>query len=142
MERNKFVCGFLFDTAHQRVALVQKARPEWQAGRWNGIGGKIELPETSLEAMHREFSEETGIPAGAIAWRRFVHLELENGGFVDFYSAASEAINDVCTAQDETVSVFPHWRLPNVLYNLKWLIPMARDFSIDLATITQKPSVK
>jgi 8-oxo-dGTP diphosphatase len=56
-----YVNGFMFSPDHQRVALIHKRQPTWQAGYLNGIGGKIELGETAAEAMVREFSEETGV---------------------------------------------------------------------------------
>jgi hypothetical protein len=37
----EYVVGFAFDT-DGRVALIRKNRPEWQAGRLNGIGGHVE----------------------------------------------------------------------------------------------------
>lgn len=42
------------------VVLVKKERPEWQKGFLNGVGGKLEKNESPLEAMIREFFEETG----------------------------------------------------------------------------------
>lgn len=58
-----YVCGFLICRTSQTnwVALIRKARPSWQAGRLNGIGGSIEPGETALSAMRREFEEEAGV---------------------------------------------------------------------------------
>jgi 8-oxo-dGTP pyrophosphatase MutT (NUDIX family) len=41
--------------------LVLKNRPEWQAGRLNLIGGKVEPGETHEDAARRELLEETGL---------------------------------------------------------------------------------
>jgi 8-oxo-dGTP pyrophosphatase MutT (NUDIX family) len=59
----EYVLGFVFNLDKTKVALMRKTKPEWQRGRLNGIGGKIELGETSITAMHREFKEETGQPS-------------------------------------------------------------------------------
>jgi 8-oxo-dGTP diphosphatase len=59
--RQEFVVGFLFSRCEQRVVLIEKNRPEWQAGLLNGPGGKIEPGETTLEAIRREFREEAGL---------------------------------------------------------------------------------
>jgi len=72
----------------QEFLLIKKTHPEWQAGKLNGIGGKIEnteileggdgnkygLPETPHQAMVREFYEETGIQTPEKRWRCF-HIE-------------------------------------------------------------------
>jgi len=55
-----YVMGFIFNETGDKVLLMRKNKPEWQAGRWNGIGGKIKEDEFSLEAMRRECEEETG----------------------------------------------------------------------------------
>lgn len=54
-----YVVGFLFDQELQRVALIRKNKPRWQAGLLNGIGGKIEITDDNPhDAMFREFKEE------------------------------------------------------------------------------------
>ena len=54
-----YTCTFAF--AGASVLLIRKARPDWQAGKLNGIGGKVEGAETITEATVREFREETGL---------------------------------------------------------------------------------
>lgn len=56
---HRYVLGFMFDHEEKHVLLIWKNRPKWQAGKLNGIGGKIEAGETPLQAMEREFTEET-----------------------------------------------------------------------------------
>lgn len=66
------VCGFMFDKRTQElVALIRKKRPDWQAGKVNGVGGKIERGEKAHAAMVREFQEETGVKTAATAWELF-----------------------------------------------------------------------
>lgn len=48
----------LFD---QHVLLVQKSKPEWQKGLWNGLGGHLELGEDILQGALRELAEESGV---------------------------------------------------------------------------------
>ena len=55
-----YVLGFMFSADLERVLLMRKNRPEFQAGQFNGLGGKIEGDETPLNAMIREFEEEAG----------------------------------------------------------------------------------
>ena len=40
--------------------VIKKERPVWQAGLLNAIGGHVEKGEYPVEAMQREFLEETG----------------------------------------------------------------------------------
>ena len=57
--KDRYVLGFVFSLDASRVLLIWKNRPEWQKGKLNGIGGKIEEGELPIDAMKREFSEET-----------------------------------------------------------------------------------
>jgi 8-oxo-dGTP pyrophosphatase MutT (NUDIX family) len=57
----QYCLGFACDPATREVVLIEKRRPDWQAGLFNGIGGKCEGVETPLEAMIRECVEETGL---------------------------------------------------------------------------------
>jgi 8-oxo-dGTP diphosphatase len=56
----RYVLGFVFDSTCRRVLLLRKKYPEWQKGKLNGLGGKIEADETPAAAMDREFREEAG----------------------------------------------------------------------------------
>jgi 8-oxo-dGTP diphosphatase len=81
----EYVVGFAFDT-DGRVALIRKNRPEWQAGRLNGIGGHVEATDrTPWGAMCREWCEETGQPTPA-NWRKFVVMDFP-GARIHFFTA-------------------------------------------------------
>ncbi len=130
-----YVNGFMFSPDHQRVALIHKRQPTWQAGYLNGIGGKIELGETAAEAMVREFSEETGVSTAQKVWKPFIKLEGE-GFCIHFFYAISKQINAVRTVEAEVVGIYPVYPLPEtVLHNLKWLIPMALDEKLEFAEV-------
>jgi 8-oxo-dGTP pyrophosphatase MutT (NUDIX family) len=93
----RYVVGFALDEEEGTVLLVRKAKPEWQAGLLNGVGGKMEEVckdcyawkgerpdgydpdahahdpgtrrwETPVAAMVREFHEETGRRLHADLW--------------------------------------------------------------------------
>lgn len=60
-KKERYVLGFLFDKKRQWVLLIEKKRPWFLKGLYNGIGGRIEPGETEVEAMRREGFEEAQI---------------------------------------------------------------------------------
>jgi len=66
-----YVLGFMFSEDLGHVVLIEKKRPEWQAGKLNGIGGKVEDKELPIKAMEREFKEETDVCVVSDNWKRF-----------------------------------------------------------------------
>ena len=68
MNEIRYVLGFLFNRDMTEVALILKTKPKWQAGKLNGIGGKVEPGEASAEAMPREFAEEAGLGTRSCNW--------------------------------------------------------------------------
>ena len=69
-----YVCGFLFSPDRSRVLLIRKRRPAWQAGRLNGVGGKVEAGEALYHAMRREFREEAGLDLPESQWAHAITL--------------------------------------------------------------------
>lgn len=132
----EYVAGLLFTQnvlLQPMVALVHKKRPAWQAGRWNGIGGHIEWGETPVEAMRREFEEETS--AKVSWWQHFATLEDPRWGEKDtaawrvywFCAIMHDSMADeVKTAGDEEIRWHPLSQLPDTIPNLRWLIPLAQ----------------
>ena len=76
----RYVVGFVITTDSNCVLLVEKKRPEWQSGRLNGVGGKIEQGESPQSCMFRECFEETNVAVKPTDWRRFC---IVRGGDVD-----------------------------------------------------------
>lgn len=121
-----YVVGLMFNPDKGQVVLICKARPEWQMGRLNGVGGKIEPNESPLEAMVREFEEETGVKTVQNDWLPGLILRIPNG-YVYFFRAYSPYyVSQVKTVTDEMVipaKVCDINRL-STIDNLKWIIPM------------------
>ena len=57
--------------------LIRKARPEWQKGKLNVPGGKVEENEPPLFAMTREWVEETGIVTDPLEWNLVARVWCE-----------------------------------------------------------------
>ena len=99
----KYVVGFMFDDQIQNVCLIKKNRPEWQLGKLNGVGGKVDARETPLEAMVREFREETGVATLAKTWAHVCTLRFPYAE-VDFYAAKNTGFYTAAqTMTDEAV---------------------------------------
>ena len=70
MSYQRYVLGFAF--FEDKVVLIRKERPAWQAGFLNGVGGHIEdSDKTPADAMAREFSEETSVMTSVGRWMSF-----------------------------------------------------------------------
>lgn len=124
----KYTVGFIFNPALDKVLLIQKERPDWQKGKLNGIGGKIEPNEKSVECMAREVKEESGLITHERDW---VYLgDMRHAEWlVDVYSLIYRGnLSDAVTTSDEKVSWFEVRDLPrNTLSNLSWLIHLSLD---------------
>ncbi len=123
----------MYDKDSQKVALIEKLQPAWQKGLLNGIGGKIEKDELPIDAMVREFEEETGVVSSSDEWQLFATVHKTDTYFVYFYFAKSDKVYDVKTIEEEKVAIYDVDNLPkNMINNLNWLIPMGLDPKLDL----------
>lgn len=128
----QYTLGFAFDcpegaqSRDTNVALIRKTRPAWQAGKLNGIGGHVEdYDENHHAAMVREFHEETGTLVER--WFRFAIMGTDEWN-VYVYSAYNVPLHELKTTTDEEVIIVNAYDLPtDVLFNLRWLVPLALD---------------
>ena len=120
-----YVLGFAFNEYLDRVALIVKNKPEWQAGKYNGIGGKIEEGETPEVAMRREFMEEAGVDW--TAWQRVGLFRGED--YIVWVFRAFMDLNKIESMTDESVDVHFINDLPYIhtISNLSWMIPLCLD---------------
>ena len=121
----RYVCGFIFDAPRENVLLIRKKRPDWQAGKLNGIGGEIEDDESSVLAMMRECKEECGLSIQPDSWYLFCSLQDQHGWWIDFFYASFEDIDYSAQITDESLEKVPVSDLTGCMTNLHWLIPMA-----------------
>jgi 8-oxo-dGTP diphosphatase len=130
----RYVAGFLFDPKGELVLLIEKKRPEWMAGKWNGVGGRIGAGETPLQAMARKGEEETGLSPEThlFKWEHFATLNGRDFE-VEFFSAFSDVMQFAMKKTDEVVRTF---YVANLAYtpsplvsNLPVLIALALDRS-------------
>jgi 8-oxo-dGTP diphosphatase len=148
--KDSYVVGLLFNERNYDVVLINKLHPEWQKGKYNGVGGKIERKnqnhtcydiicdvsgfdpcccpyESPFEAMRREFCEEAGLDIET--WKEFAILkDGYNFELHCFYTYMDfETFYTAVTKTDEHIKFCTQedldW-LP-LITNLRWMIPMA-----------------
>jgi 8-oxo-dGTP diphosphatase len=136
-----YVLCFAFSPDLTRVALIQKQKPEWQRGLLNGIGGKIEAGESALDAVRREFAEETGNSWPNAAFTRFAQMVGPGVWSVDcFHLVIGDRELDglKCPEEGQTGECIRVLSLAaitagraDMVENLPWLIALARDVIVD-----------
>jgi 8-oxo-dGTP diphosphatase len=142
MEKGKqYVLGFAFSENREHLVLIEKQTPEWQKGKLNGVGGKIDPEDQSPDAaMIREFMEETGVATsmgGPDGWYQFATMTFQEdvmGGLatVYCYRMFSNVAYKCKTVEKELIVTINSgdYNLFPIIDNLPVLIPMALHQSI------------
>lgn len=124
----RYSLGFVFDASLRQVLLIHKNKPAAQAGKVNGLGGKVEPSEDSRACVMREIREEAGLSTAADGWL-FAGTMRSKDWSVDVYGLAySGNRTDAKTMEDQRVEWFPVDALPaNRMSNLSWLVPFVKN---------------
>lgn len=120
-----YVAGFLFSEDKSKVVLIAKNRPEFQAGKLNAVGGKIEdYDKNNYDAMRREFREETGVFHKD--WDQFAVIKEKDTFRVDFFVSTGN-VSECQTTTDEKIFIvdLKYIHIFKTMSNLNWLIPLA-----------------
>jgi 8-oxo-dGTP pyrophosphatase MutT (NUDIX family) len=131
----RYVVGFLFNNDRTGLALIQKLRPNWQAGFLNGVGGRVENDELPEQTMARESLEEFGVTPPK--WSHFATLQTSHEGeeriVYYFYAAHTETMRDITQPTDELpVKIYVNdLNQQLTIPNVKWLVPMALSITRD-----------
>lgn len=135
---HRYVLGFAFSDNLVGSVLIRKARPVWQAGKYNGVGGKIENAESPRAAMAREFEEETSVKTDASVWKDFAqmigspnsaHPDKDQWIVYCFTTKLSfSELSAVKTNTDEQILVTSHFNQLDLVPCVNYLVPLARDF--------------
>jgi 8-oxo-dGTP diphosphatase len=131
--------GFFFDRDLEKVLLITKARPDWQKGKLNGIGGHVERGESFRFCMKREFYEETGIDTFETDWTKVATLCKDGQFEIEFFKARGLDPYwkyGLKPQPDEPIAWYPVEALPhNVIFNLRYLIMLALDSHLEYPVI-------
>lgn len=138
-----YTVGFIFSESMDKVLLMHKLRPEWQAGMINGLGGKVEEGEDHITCVMREIKEESGLETERDGWN-FICSTHSPVWTVNFFGYVyTGEMNDAKSMEQEQVEWFDVKNLPeNVVGNLKWLIPLTVDRMIGKDFIFKKVDVE
>src|SRR6185437_15233341 len=96
----QYSLGIAFDF-NENLAIIKKTKPEWQAGKYNFIGGKLEENENILDCMSREFYEETGVMIPSYNWKFVGKMFREYDFTVFIFVTVNEAVKDARTVAAE-----------------------------------------
>ncbi|MFW3344321.1 NUDIX hydrolase [Aliarcobacter butzleri] len=113
-----YVVGIVTDGS--KILLLRKNNPDWQKGLYNGVGGKVDLDETPLEAIIRECQKEVGLEI--LNWNQIETIPLQSGVDLTYFFAVieEEELKKAQSLQDERVEFFDIYNLPkNILKDLK-----------------------
>jgi len=125
----EFTLGFIFDSSHKKVLLVHKQKPEWQKGKINGIGGKLEDGESHVACISRETREESCLIIPEDAWVFLGLLSTKNSWRIHTYMTTYEGeMTDAQKGDHEEIEWFSCDELPEeCIANLRWIIPFAQE---------------
>lgn len=122
----EYVMGFMYNAEKTQVLLIKKIKPDFLAGKLNGVGGKIELNEYPKNAMVREFVEETGILTEPEQWSYRI-LHNNNDWNLYIYSTTGD-ITKAVQMEEEQLFIVDLQNLPDtIMHNLRWIIPLTLD---------------
>lgn len=74
----QYVLGFAFSRDKMDIILISKLKSQWQKGKLNGVGGKVEPGEKRFYAMIREFKEETGVDTNITQWEMYAKMVFKD----------------------------------------------------------------
>jgi 8-oxo-dGTP diphosphatase len=135
-----FVLALLFGADRKQVVLMRRTRPAWQAGRVNGLGGRIKDGESAREAARREVREESGVDVAewieVLVWEDVEYR-------MHVVRAMSELARGARTMEDQEVFLADVDALPaNVIDNLRWLVPLALDREVEMPIQVRSAAAK
>lgn len=115
--RRRYSAVFVLDASLRRLVLVHKLSPEWQRGRANVPGGKVDAADGNSDDIAfrvcaaRELLEETGLDVVESALLHFASLKFPNpgdGGEAEccFYACVGD-VDAARTMERERIFVAP-----------------------------------
>ena len=128
--KSKYVLCCAFDGT--KIISILKNRPDYQKNKLNGIGGKVENDETYIEAMIREFKEETSVSTFVSDWSNFAVLVNDFFIIECFKTNISGLSKAVQNVTDEKLVILDYNDIhdKDLVNNYKMLLEIALNNSI------------
>jgi len=115
-----------FASNHNHILLIEKQKPEWQRGKYNLVGGKIEPDEDPYDAAQREFAEETGYKSPVTSVEQMGIVKGDWGKIYCFNKLVTE--NFIPESQGEGKVFWTDWSVIKddscLMPNLRVIIPL------------------
>lgn len=128
----EYTVGMLYTEDFEWVLLLNKTKPNWQAGKYNFPGGKVEPGEPPRVGVSREFKEETGLKIPTFTWKSVGTIYNGDSGYRVLIFAGiyyPEQHGKAETLTDEVVRWHKVKDLPpNIITNLEWLVPLGKNY--------------
>lgn len=122
------VVGFIFSRHLDHVVLIEKKRPNWQAGHLNGVGGHVRTlrHETPRLAMSREAEEESALKIHPEDWLEVAIFPKWN---LHVFAGRHRNLRSVLTMTDEEVYVVGLERVlaghVELVEHTQWMVAMS-----------------
>lgn len=132
-DKQIYTLGFIFNQNKDSIILIEKQKPAWQAGYYNGIGGKYSPDDIApINTMIREAKEEIGVITLPEDWTQFAELSGTDFLIYCYYLINDDIFSNAESKESEKISKI---QISNLIYykripNLSWLIPLALDSSV------------
>lgn len=133
----EYTLVFIFDLKGDRLLMIHKSSknsPSVVYDKFNAVGGKIEPGETPAAGATREVEEETGIKLTGKSLHNFALLTDDKNFKIHCFCTFTNKISQFQQKTKEKLEIFQTKMLPsNVVNNLHYLIPMAKNFEKESA---------
>ena len=133
IQRKDYSLVFIFTKEFDKVLLINKMKPEWQKGLFNGIGGLKETSDKNVKACAiREMREETGLKLKETQLTEVCTMHGKDNVwnvsvFASIYDSKMGVAKKLTIEEPEWVYITPDFHKhfnPQMIPNLLWLIPM------------------
>lgn len=89
-------CIMVYNANREKLLFCKRMNDPYK-GKFNLVGGKIELGEDGLEAAYRELEEETGITSGEIVLKHMMNFTYFNQNcIVEVYVGTLSRHKELC----------------------------------------------
>jgi len=147
----EYVCVYVKSLVPNHCLLIRKSSPDWQKGKLNLVGGKIEPGETVEQAAKRELEEETVLVGfnfkvrGAVTGKKCHDPKYDQDGWIVWFLTCDIDVDVLEIDQshreepvqwywiDEALDILP------LIPNLKLIIPLL-DINAPDWKLTETPS--